>query len=224
MTGLKDRDAAAAAVAKAPRVSLDQLKSLIASERFFVDETLTICVLTLKNGFKVTGESAAADPANFNEELGQKISREKAIAEIWPLAGFLLREELHRGDNPAVMRCKVVLSSRSQAYAEAPRDAAGRPPGRHEEYDWSYGEGSQKQAGIGYRADPTDPANIVLDGEQIGFHAVCPTTCDPNGSDENLIFGQFTPNFALNAHVRNSAVLARLEAGRSYYVDFIPAD
>lgn len=224
MTGLKERDAAVAAVAKAPRVSLDQLKSLIAAERFFVDETLTICVLTLKNGFKVTGESAAPDPANFNEELGRKIAKDKAIAEIWPLAGFLLREELHRGDNPAVMRCKVVLNGRTQAYGEAPRDAEGKPPGRHEQYDWSYGEGSGKCSGIGFRPDPTDPTNIVLDGESLSFHAVCPKTCDPNGADENLIFGQYTPNFQLTAHVRNRAVLDRLEQGHAYYVDFIPAN
>jgi len=96
MTGLEERAAAAAAVAKAPRVTVEQIKQLVSSERYFVDDTLTVCVLTLTNGFKVTGESAAADPLNFNEELGRKIAKDKAFAAIWPLAGYQLREELHR--------------------------------------------------------------------------------------------------------------------------------
>lgn len=121
-----------------------------------------------------------------------------------------------------VMRCKVVLSSRSQAYAEAPRDKDGKPPGRYTESPWSYKRGGQTISGIGYTADQTDPANIVLDGESLHFSAVCPTTCDPNGADENLIFGQYTPNFNLSAHVRNQGVLASLERGASYYVDFTP--
>ncbi len=223
-TGLEARDAAAAAVAVKPRVTLDQIKSLIASERFFTDDTLTICVLTLTNGYKVTGESAAADPANYNPELGQKIAREKATAEIWPLAGYLLRDTLHKGDNPAVMRCKVTLYDRSQAYAEAPRDKDNKPPGRHtsEPYSWKRGDGSEV-TGVSVKADPTDPANIVLDGERLRFSAVCPPTCDPKGAPENLIFGQFTPSFQLEAHVRNKGVLDRLEKGRAYYVDFIPA-
>lgn len=223
MTDLEARDAAAGAVAIKPRVTLDQIKSLITSERFFVDETLTICVLTLANGYKVTGESASADPANFNAELGKKIAKEKATAQIWPLAGFLLRDKLHREDNPAVMRCKVVLNGRMQAYLDAPCDAEGKPPGRFTESPWSYERGGRTHSGVSFTPDPTDPANIVLDGENLIFHAVCPPTCDPNGASENLIFGQYTPNFQLYAHVRNKAVLERLVKGQAYYVDFIPA-
>ena len=225
MTGLEDREAAAGAVQKAPRVTLDQIKTLIAAERFFLDDTLTICVLTLTNGYKVTGESAAADPANFNPELGRKIAKDKATAEIWPLAGFLLRDNLHRDDHPSIMRCKVVMASRQHAYANAPLDAEGKPPGRHTARPWSYKDAAGKEhAGTGYDPDPTDPANITLDGEMVDFYAVCPPTCDANGAAENLIFGEMTPNFRLSAHVRNRAVLAQLEQGRSYYVDFTPAD
>lgn len=55
---------------------------------------LTFCVLVLKNGFTVTGESACASPENFNEELGQKIALGKAKEKIWPLLGFRLRDKL----------------------------------------------------------------------------------------------------------------------------------
>lgn len=56
---------------------------------------LTFCVLVLKNGFTVTGESACASPENFDAELGRKISRANAVAKIWPLLGFSLKQKLH---------------------------------------------------------------------------------------------------------------------------------
>ena len=55
---------------------------------------LTFCVLVLKNGFTVTGESACASPENFDAELGRKIARQNAVAKIWPLMGYALKERL----------------------------------------------------------------------------------------------------------------------------------
>ena len=57
-------------------------------------DLLTICVLTLKNGFTVTGESACASPENFDAELGRKIARQNAVDKVWPLMGYALREKL----------------------------------------------------------------------------------------------------------------------------------
>jgi hypothetical protein len=56
---------------------------------------LTFCVLTLQNGFTVTGESACASPENFNAEIGRKIARENAVQKIWPLMGYELKQRLH---------------------------------------------------------------------------------------------------------------------------------
>lgn len=56
---------------------------------------LTFCVLVLKNGFTVTGESACASPENFDAELGRKIARQNAINKIWPLMGYALKQRLH---------------------------------------------------------------------------------------------------------------------------------
>lgn len=52
---------------------------------------LTFCVLVLRNGFTVTGESACASPENFNAEIGQRIARQNAVAKIWPLMGYELK-------------------------------------------------------------------------------------------------------------------------------------
>lgn len=55
---------------------------------------LTFCVLVLKNGFTVTGESACASPENFDAEIGRKIARANAVQKIWPLMGYELRSKL----------------------------------------------------------------------------------------------------------------------------------
>lgn len=59
-------------------------------------EFLTFCVLILKNGFTVTGESACASPENFDAEIGKKIAFENARNKIWQLEGYLLKEKLYQ--------------------------------------------------------------------------------------------------------------------------------
>lgn len=80
----------------APRVTHEHLESVIVSEQYhvFAGTTFTACLLTLKNGYTVIGESACASPENFNAELGRKIARENAKNKIWSLEGYLLREKL----------------------------------------------------------------------------------------------------------------------------------
>ena len=58
-------------------------------------DLLTFCVLVLRNGFTVTGESACASPENFDAEIGRNIARQNAVQKIWPLLGFALKERIH---------------------------------------------------------------------------------------------------------------------------------
>ena len=80
----------------ARRITPEMLDKEITSEDYhvFPGSCLTVCCLTMKNGFTVTGESACASPENFNAEIGQKIARENARNKIWPLLGFRLRDKL----------------------------------------------------------------------------------------------------------------------------------
>jgi hypothetical protein len=97
----------------APRITPADLESNIASEVYFTAadgatagesevsygtvmalSLLTFCVLVLRNGFTVTGESACASPENFDAELGRKIARQNAVAKVWPLMGYELRSKL----------------------------------------------------------------------------------------------------------------------------------
>lgn len=99
----------------APRVTPQDLQDNIASVHYFTAgqavksvepddyvyftaephlRMLTFCVLVLKNGFTVTGESACASPENFDAEIGRKIARANAEQKIWPLMGYALKENL----------------------------------------------------------------------------------------------------------------------------------
>lgn len=77
----------------APRLTPQHIDEQIVAEDYhvFPGTTLTVCALTLRNGFMVTGESASASPENFNAELGQKIARDNARNKIWALEGYALR-------------------------------------------------------------------------------------------------------------------------------------
>jgi hypothetical protein len=80
----------------APRLTSEDIDATIAGEDYYVfpGTTLTVCCLKLKNGFAVTGESAAVSPENFDVEIGKKIARSNARDKIWALEGYLLREYL----------------------------------------------------------------------------------------------------------------------------------
>jgi len=80
----------------APRVTKEYIESLVVKEQYHVFDgsTFTSCLLTLKNGFTVHGESACVSPENFDAELGAKAARDNAVNKIWMLEGYLLREKL----------------------------------------------------------------------------------------------------------------------------------
>jgi hypothetical protein len=83
----------------APRLTPADIDAVIVKESFvvFPGTTMTVCALTLRNGFIVTGESAAASPENFDEAIGRRIARDNARGRIWALEGYLLRENLSVG-------------------------------------------------------------------------------------------------------------------------------
>lgn len=84
----------------APRLTPALIDEAISGEAYhiFPGTTLTVCCLTLRNGFTVTGESAAASPSNFDAEIGREIARENARQKIWAFEGYLLREKLAQGE------------------------------------------------------------------------------------------------------------------------------
>ena len=82
----------------APRVTLERVNACIVGETYTVlpSGKVMVCELTLANGFTVRGEAAAVSRENFNHEIGRRVSRERAVQQIWQLEGYLLQEELAR--------------------------------------------------------------------------------------------------------------------------------
>ena len=81
----------------APRLTPAHIDSTIRDISYHrLTDVLTVCVLTLMNGFTVTGESACASPENFDEEIGNKVAFENAREKIWMLEGYLLKEKLYQ--------------------------------------------------------------------------------------------------------------------------------
>ncbi len=80
----------------APRLTPDLIDSVIVDEQYhvFKGSQLTVCCLTLKNGYTVTGESACVSPENFKIHIGKKVSRQNAREKIWNLEGYLLKQNL----------------------------------------------------------------------------------------------------------------------------------
>ena len=95
---LREADDAAKAVQKTRnRISLDFIVSQIKDDEYLQSRTtpsMTICVVTMKNGFVVIGKSAPADPLNFDESLGKKFAHDDAIRQLWPLMAFSLRDQM----------------------------------------------------------------------------------------------------------------------------------
>lgn len=86
--------AAAACTLHCRHADVDTTKEQAPLPPYQSHRLLTFCVLVLKNGFTVTGESACASPENFDPELGRKIARQNAVNKVWPLMGYALKQKL----------------------------------------------------------------------------------------------------------------------------------
>lgn len=77
------------------KVTPDSIKAKIDKVEYLVmpGTTVTLCNITMKNGYSVRGESACVDPRNFNEEIGKGIAYKQAFDKLWPLEGYLLAEK-----------------------------------------------------------------------------------------------------------------------------------
>ena len=77
------------------KLTLDYLKSLIVNTEYHCFGTMTACVLTLKNGFKVMGESACINADNFDAEIGKQVAYDDAVEKIWELEGYLTLQQVY---------------------------------------------------------------------------------------------------------------------------------
>lgn len=77
------------------KLSIEDIKAVVVNTQYIVTGTLTLCVLTLQNGFKVVGQSACLDVANFDSQIGEQVAHQNALNKIWELEGYLLAQKLY---------------------------------------------------------------------------------------------------------------------------------
>lgn len=121
--------AALVAVSPTTRVSkADIEKKIIRAEYTRVphplvagEGVLTLCVITVENGFQVVGKSAPADAKNFNIAAGRQFAYEDAFKQLWPLEGYLMRELLL--NTPRALKRKAKKAQRAVKKTTLPKPA-----------------------------------------------------------------------------------------------------
>lgn len=80
------------------RLTDRDIDALIHEEDYyqFPGTTVTICCLTLLNGYNVVGYAACVDPVDFDEKLGREVAYEHARNKIWALEGYRMKEAQYR--------------------------------------------------------------------------------------------------------------------------------
>jgi len=90
-----EAEAKVAEIAKFPRVTKQSIEDKIKTIDYYEHGHLTICVITMQNGFMVNGQSAPADTRNYDADVGKSYAYENAFKQLWVLEGYLLRQKLH---------------------------------------------------------------------------------------------------------------------------------
>jgi hypothetical protein len=85
----------------APRITSDDISAEIVDVEIVKHvsksgQVLRWAVLTVKNGFAVTGApSASVSPENDDAEIGVSVAISNARTALWPLMGYALKQRLH---------------------------------------------------------------------------------------------------------------------------------
>ena len=127
----------------APRVTLADLQANIVHTEIvkhvsYSGQVLRWAVLTTRSGFAVTGRpSASVSAENDNAEIGEKVAKDNAMQELWPLMGYALRERLANGlvpvltiPNPSpelVAKCKAAWDAAASAAPDLRPTADNQP-------------------------------------------------------------------------------------------------
>lgn len=84
-----------------PRVTKAYAESLIAVEKYHVDEELAvvICLVRLKTGQRTVGEAIVANTDMFDIERGKSVARKKVIKAIMESEMYVLRTKLYEQSN-----------------------------------------------------------------------------------------------------------------------------
>ena len=89
---------------KMEKLTYEHIKSVIKTADYLQHGQLTVCVLTLQNGFTVTGESAGLSLATYDTEVSKKVAFDNAVDKVLMLESYLAKQRLYEGTDGKVKR------------------------------------------------------------------------------------------------------------------------
>jgi hypothetical protein len=79
---------------KMEKLTYEHIKSVIKTADYLQHGQLTVCVLTLQNGFTVTGESAGLSLATYDTEVSKKVAFDNAVDKVLMLESYLAKQRM----------------------------------------------------------------------------------------------------------------------------------
>lgn len=81
------------------KLTTEYLNSLVDNVEYVHQGLLTICTITLKNGFQLVGTSACVSKDNYDVQIGRNIAYENAFAKLWELEGYALKQRIYESQS-----------------------------------------------------------------------------------------------------------------------------
>lgn len=165
---MNDRNEASASAPSPVKITQANVDAACAAVEYMVmpGSRLTVCCLTLRNGFQVVGWSACVDPANFNEQKGQQIALDMAKDKVWELEAYLLREQFHQVKvTRELHQAMSGMASAEDQFELVPPAAEPEGPDAHDYVISTNGFGEilyLQHAGNGYRWVPEDQPRMLF--------------------------------------------------------------
>jgi hypothetical protein len=78
------------------KITLDEIKSKITNAEYMFPDSckrMTIAVVTMENGFAISGQACATNIEDFSKEMGQKVALDDAIKRLWGALTYCSFEE-----------------------------------------------------------------------------------------------------------------------------------
>jgi hypothetical protein len=71
---------------------IDELFSQCKFESTKLGNKTCVVVAILPNGFEICESASCVDPANYNQQMGEDIAKERIKNKLWELEGYSLQE------------------------------------------------------------------------------------------------------------------------------------
>ena len=84
------------------KLTIEYLTELVDDVEYVHQGLLTICTITLKNGYKLAGTSVCVDNQNYDPLIGNNCAFANALDKLWELESYLLKQKIYESQNNKV--------------------------------------------------------------------------------------------------------------------------